>query len=83
MALDELERESAICLGGSSSWRVFQNRFPKARRFAQPNAPRDHSLINAFTEMFSHVGNYLLAKVGPRIEHRHNDPAQLETLVRA
>jgi len=33
--------------------------------------------------MFSHVGNYLLAKLGPRIEHCHNDPAQLETVVRA
>jgi hypothetical protein len=33
--------------------------------------------------MLSHVGNYLLAKVGPRIEHRHHDPAKLETLVRA
>jgi hypothetical protein len=33
--------------------------------------------------MFSHVGHYLLAKVGPRIKHRHNDPAQFQTLVRA
>jgi len=33
--------------------------------------------------MFSHIGNYLLAKVRPRIEHRHDDPAQLEALVRA
>jgi len=33
--------------------------------------------------MFSHIGNYLLAKLGTRIEHRHNDPRQLETLVRA
>jgi len=33
--------------------------------------------------MFSHVGNYLLAKVRPRIEHRHYDPAELETLIRA
>jgi len=33
--------------------------------------------------MFSHVGNYLLAKVGPRIEHSHNDSAQLKALVRA
>jgi len=33
--------------------------------------------------MLSHVGNHLLAKVGPRIEHRHNDPAQFEAFVRA
>jgi hypothetical protein len=33
--------------------------------------------------MLSHVGNHLLAKVGPRIEHSHHDPAQLEALVRA
>jgi hypothetical protein len=33
--------------------------------------------------MFSHIGNDLLAKIGPRIEHRHDDAAQLETLVRA
>jgi len=33
--------------------------------------------------MFSHIRNYLLAKFGPRIEHRHNNPAQLETFVRA
>jgi hypothetical protein len=33
--------------------------------------------------MFSHVRNYLLAKVRPRIEHRHNDPAQFQTLVGA
>jgi hypothetical protein len=33
--------------------------------------------------MFSHVGNDLLAKLGPRIEHRHNNPAQLKTIVRA
>src|SRR5262245_18765472 len=32
--------------------------------------------------MFSELCNNLLAKIGPRIEHRHNDPAQLETLVR-
>jgi hypothetical protein len=33
--------------------------------------------------MFSHVGNYLLAKLGPRVEHRHHNPAKLETIVRA
>jgi len=33
--------------------------------------------------MFSHICNYLLAKVGPRIEHRHDDPAELKALVRA
>jgi len=33
--------------------------------------------------MFSHVSNDLLAKLGPRIEHRHNNPAQFEAIVRA
>jgi hypothetical protein len=33
--------------------------------------------------MFSNIGNHLLAKIGPRIEHRHHNSAQLETLVRA
>jgi hypothetical protein len=32
--------------------------------------------------MFSHVGNHLLAKIGSGVEHRHDDPAQLETFVR-
>src|SRR4029453_8082624 len=82
MALHELSRECAIRLGTRSTRSVFQNRFPEARRFAQPDAPRDHSLVNAFTEMLPHVGNDLLAKVGARVEHRHDDPAQFETLVR-
>jgi len=83
MALDELERESAICLGGSSSWRVFQNRFPKARRFAQAHAPRDHSLVNTLAEMFAHVRHNLRAQIGPAIEHRHNNTGDFKTLVRA
>ena len=33
--------------------------------------------------MLTHVLNYLLAKFGPSIEHRHHDPAQLQPLVRA
>jgi len=83
MALDELARESAICLGGSSTGRVFQNRFPKARRFAQAHAPRDHNLVDALAEMFAHVRHYLLAQIGPSIEHRHNNTGDFKTLVRA
>ena len=83
MTLHELARERTISLRGRSARSVFENRFPKARCLAQPNAPRDYSLINALAKMFSHVGNDLLAQVRPRIEHRHNNPAQLETLVRA
>jgi len=33
--------------------------------------------------MLAHVGNYLLAKIGSSVEHRHNDAAQLQPLVRA
>jgi len=83
MPLDELARESAISSGGSSTRRIFQNRFAKARRFTQAHAPRDHSLINAFTKMLPHVGDHLLTKVCPSVKHRHDDSGQLETLVRA
>src|SRR5262245_18322155 len=83
VTLDELARPRTISLGGRPARRVFQNCFPKARRLAQPDAPRDHSVIDAFTEMFSHVGNYLLTKVGSGVEHRHHNPPQLQTLVRA
>jgi hypothetical protein len=75
VAFEKFLGQRAIRLRGRSARSVFQNRFPKARRFAQANAPWDYSLVNAFAEMFSHVGNHLLAKVGSRIEHRHNDPA--------
>jgi hypothetical protein len=83
MALDELARESAICLSCSSSGSVFQNRFPKARRFAQAHAPRDYSLVNALAEMFAHVRHNLLAQIGPTIEHRHNNTGDFKTPVRA
>ena len=33
--------------------------------------------------MLTYVLNYLLAKIGPSIEHCHDDPAQLQPLVRA
>src|SRR5438132_13315778 len=83
MTLDELARESPIGLGGSSTGSVFQDRLPKARRLAQAHAPRDHSLINAFSEMLAYLRHNLLAKVSPTIEHRHDNPAELEALVGA
>ncbi len=70
-------------LGGSSTGSVFQDRLPKARRLAQAHAPRDHSLINAFAEMLAYLRHNLLAKVSPTIEHRHDNPAELEALVGA
>ena len=39
----EFARQRPIRLRGRSARSVFQNRFPKARRLAQSNAPRDHS----------------------------------------
>jgi hypothetical protein len=33
--------------------------------------------------MLAYVGNYLLAQIRSSVEHRHDDAAQLETLVRA
>src|ERR1700730_18776790 len=83
MPLNELAGESAICLGSSSTWGVFQNGFPNTRSFTQAHAPRDHSLINAFTKMLPHVGDHLLTKVCPSVKHRHDDSGQLKTLVRA
>jgi len=83
MPLDELARESAISLGGSSTRRIFQNRFAKARRFTQAHAPRDHSLINAFTKMLPHVGDHLLTKVCPSVKHRHNNTTNLKPVVHA
>jgi hypothetical protein len=83
MALDELARESAICRCGSSTGRVFQNRFPKARRFAQAHAPRDYSLVNALAEMLAHVRHNLPAQIGPTIEHRHNNAGDFKTPIRA
>ena len=77
MALDELARQSAIRPGGSSARSIFQNRFSKARGLAQSHAARNYSFINAFAKMLTHVLNYLLAKIGPSIEHCHHDPAQL------
>jgi len=83
VTLDELASQRSIGFSGGSTRSVFQNRFPKAGRLAQAYTTRDHGLINPFAKMFPHIGNYLLAKVGPPVEHRHNDPAELETLVRA
>src|SRR6266487_1852203 len=82
VALDELASESSISLGSSSSWSVFQNRFPKARRLAQAHAARDHGVINTFSKMLAHLRHDLLAKICSRIEHRHDDTANFETLVR-
>jgi len=81
VALDELTSESAIGLGGSASGSVFQDRLPKTRRFAQAHAARDYGFVNTFAEVLPHIGNYLLTKVGSRVEHCHNNPTQLETLV--
>jgi len=33
--------------------------------------------------MFSHVGNDLLAQLGSRVEHCHDDSAKLQPLIRA
>jgi len=33
--------------------------------------------------MFAHVRHYLLAQIGPTIEHRHNNTGDFKTLVRA
>ena len=83
MTLHELQCQRAIHLRGRSARSVFEKIRSEAGTSLTQNAPRDDSLINAFTEMFSDVSNYLLAKLGPRIEHRHNNPAKLETIVRA
>jgi hypothetical protein len=81
VALDELAGERAIRLSGSSSRSVLQDRFPEAWRLAQANAPRNHSLINAFAEMLAHLRHDLLAKICPTVEHCHDDAAELEALV--
>jgi len=83
MALDELARQSTISLRSSSARSVFEDRFPKARRFTQAHAPRDHSLINAFTKMLPHVGDHLLTKVCPSVKHRHDNTGEFEPFVRA
>jgi len=82
MALDELARERSIGFGARSSWSVFKNRFPKARCLAQANTPWNHRLVNAVAEMLAHLRHHLLAKIRPPIVHRHNNPAELEPLVR-
>jgi hypothetical protein len=83
MALNELTRERTIRLRGSSSWSVLQDGFPEAWRLAQANAPRNHSLINAFAEILAHLRPDLLAKICPTVEHCHDDAAELEAFVRA
>jgi len=81
--LDELAGERAIRLSGSSSRSVLQDRFPEARCFAQANAARNDSLINAFAEMLAYLRHDLLAKIRPTVEHCHDDAAELEALIRA
>jgi len=83
VALNELARESAISLSSSSTWGVFQDRFPKARRFTQAHAARDHSLVNAFCEMLAYLRHNLFAQVCPGVEHGHDNACELEPFVRA
>jgi len=81
VALDELAGERAISLGGSSARRVFQNRFPKAGRFAQAHASRDHRLVNALAEMSADLRHNLLAEIRPTVEHRHDNTVEFELRV--
>jgi len=83
MTLHELARESAISVGGSSIWSVLQDRFSEARRFAQANASRNHSFINAFAEMLAYFRHNLLTEVCPAIEHGHDNTSELKALIRA
>jgi len=83
VAPDELAGESSISLGSSSAWSVFQDRFAKAWRFAQAHAARDHSLINALAKMLAHLRHDLLAKICSSVEHRHDNTANFEMLVRS
>jgi hypothetical protein len=72
VALDELPRQRSIGFGGRSTWSVFQNRFPKARRLAQANTPRNHRLVNALAEMLAYLGYNLLTKICPPVVHSHD-----------
>jgi len=83
MAVDELARESTISLGSSPTRSVFQDRFPEAWGFAQADAARDHSLVNAFAKMLPNICHDLRTKICATVEHCHDDAAHLETLVRA
>src|SRR6266540_2453161 len=79
MALDELACEGAIGGCSRASGSVFQDRFAEARRFAQTNAARDDSFINALPEMLAHLRHHLLTKICPTVEHRHDNAAAPES----
>src|SRR5207249_12049615 len=83
MPLDELARESTISLGGSSTRRIFQNRFAEARGLAQTYAARDDRLVNTLGKMLAHVRHHLCAEVGSTVEHCHNNTTNLKPVVRA
>src|SRR5437870_1049639 len=83
MPLDKLARESAIGAGGRSIWSIFQDRFAETGGLAQTHTARDDRLVNAFGKMLAHLRHYLCAEVGSTVEHRHNDTANLEPMVRA
>src|SRR5205085_12591450 len=83
MSPDEFTRESAISAGAGAARVVLENRFPEAGRFAQPDRARNDRIVNATTKMLSLFVNHLSAQIGPAVEHGHDNPTDLDVIVRA
>src|SRR5207253_9397178 len=83
LPLDELACESAISIGGSSIGSVLENGFSEARCLTQTHTAGDHCFINTVPEMLTTIGLDLRTKIRPTVEHRHDNTADLEALVRA
>ena len=83
MPPDKLAGERAISGCAGAPRVVLEYRLPKAWRFAQSDRSGNNSLVDAFAEMLPDLVHHLFAKVCSGVEHRHDDAADIDLIIRA
>ena len=60
---------------------VFDDWLAETWCFAQSDGSRDNGLIDQAWKVLPNLINHLLAEIGSRVIHRHNDPAYRQALI--
>src|SRR5947209_16917856 len=71
--VENLFGEFDIAFGAARSRIVSQNRLPEARRFRQPNAPRNHGFEDLVLEKLFQIIRDLSGQICPIVEHRQQN----------
>lgn len=81
--LQQVLRKYFVGSGAGAVFVVVNDRFAEARRLGETRGARNDRLENDVPEVLPDFAGDLVRKIGPAVEHRHDDAEQLERGVHA